>query len=100
MDHQSAISPEEIKDYMYFFKDKKLSAIQILKENRDKIDKGCCKGAFGEFGMQDSSVFGLVEMEVGDTLAVIMFGYSKPLGKYIGHYDGEYVHGLLEFESH
>ena len=46
MDHQSAISPEEIKDNMFYFKNKELTAIQILKENRDKIDKGYEKETF------------------------------------------------------
>ena len=42
----------------------------------------------------------MVQMKVQDNMQVIMFGYNKPLGKYIGLYDGEYVHDLLEFESH
>ena len=45
MDQQSAIKPEEIKDIMFYFKQKQLHAINILKENRDKIDKGYEKEA-------------------------------------------------------
>jgi hypothetical protein len=45
-------------------------------------------------------VFGIVQMEVEETVAVIMFGYRKPLGKYIGHYDGEHLHDLVELETH
>ena len=36
-------------------------------------------------------------MQVEDTAAVIVFGYKKPLGKFIGHYDGEFIHDLLQF---
>ena len=37
-------------------------------------------------------------MQVDVTPAIIIFGYKKPLGKFIGHYDGEYIRDLLEFE--
>ena len=39
-------------------------------------------------------------MQVEKSTAVIIFGYKKPFGKFIGHYDGEFIRDLLEFEIH
>ena len=85
---------------MFYFKQKELIALEILKENRDKIDKGLQKEVFNTLDFNDKSVFGIVDMEIDTMPVVIMFGYRKPLGKFIGHYDGEKIHDLCEFETH